>query len=139
MQIGRFALALTLLLFSSDSILFAQQAEGDRRLFEEARAKAEKGDALAQFNLALMYFQGIGCAKNPAEGVKWCRSAAEQGSARAQNTLGVIYNADGAAKDEAEACRWYRKAAEQGDAMAQLNLGVMYAKGTGVVKDEVEA
>ena len=66
--------------------------------------------------------------------------AAEQGDARAQNSLGVMYyNGEGVPQDDAEAVKWYRKAAEQGDAAAQSNLGIMYANGKDVAQDTVEA
>jgi TPR repeat protein len=61
------------------------------------------------------------------------RPLAEQGDAKAQNNLGVMYEKGlGVPQDYAEAVKWYRKAAEQGDARAQNNLGVMYAAGRGV-------
>lgn len=35
--------------------VFAQQGEAERKRFEEIKAKAEKGDAEAQYNLGLCY------------------------------------------------------------------------------------
>ncbi len=68
------------------------------------------------------------------------RPLAEQGNARAQANLGVMYeNGLGVTQDDAEAVRWYRLAAEQGDAWAQFNLGVMYENGRGVTQDDAEA
>ena len=65
---------------------------------------------------------------------------AEQGDAKAQLNLGVMYNyGEGVPEDDAEAVRWYRLAAEQGQASAQYNLGAMYANGEGVPEDEAEA
>ena len=65
---------------------------------------------------------------------------AEQGDAKAQLNLGVMYNYGwGVPEDEAEAVRWYRLAAEQGHASAQSNFGAMYALGQGVLKDSVLA
>ena len=72
--------------------------------------------------------------------MKWSRLAAEQGYARAQNNLGVMYyNGQGVPQDYAEAMKWYRLAAEQGYASAQHNLGVMYNNGNGVPQDYVQA
>ena len=79
-------------------------------------------------------------AQDDAEAVKWYRKAAEQGYAKAQYNLGVVYaQGQGVAKDDAEAVKWYRKAAEQGNAEAQYNLGVMYDNGEGVPQDDAEA
>ena len=51
---------------------------------------------------------------------------AEQGIARAQNNLGVIYeNGQGVPRNVVEAMKWYRRAAEQGYAGAQNNLGLI--------------
>ena len=68
------------------------------------------------------------------------RPLAEQGNAKAQNNLGIMYaRGVGVPQDFAEALRWYRKAVAQGNASAQSNLGVMYAGGQGVAQDYAEA
>ena len=68
------------------------------------------------------------------------RPLADQGLARAQSNLGVMYaNGQGVPQDYAAAVGWYRKAAEQGDAEAQYNLGVMYDNGQGVPQDYAAA
>jgi hypothetical protein len=68
------------------------------------------------------------------------RKLADQGNARAQFGLGVMFDSGrGIPKDEQQAMAWYRKAAEQGHASAQFNLGVMFANGRGVPKDEQQA
>ena len=65
---------------------------------------------------------------------------AEQGDAKAQVNLGVMYHeGEGVPKDYKEAAKWYRKAAEQGDDWMQYILGLMYSKGQGVPQDYVEA
>ena len=70
---------------------------------------------------------------------------AEQGFAKAQHNLGVLYyNGEGIPQDRvtqdyAEAVRWYRKAAEQGIAGSQFSLGFMYDNGLGVAQDHAEA
>ncbi len=118
----------------------AEPAKSEPKEIAELRAKAEKGDADAQFNLGFTYAQGAGVTKDDAEAVKWYRKAADQGDASAQFILGVIYEGGrGVTKDEAEAVKWYRKAADQGHARAQSTLGVMYANGQGVTKDDAEA
>ena len=95
----------------------------------EFRPLAEQGNVYAQFNLGLMYNNGLGVTQDYSEAVKWYRKAAEQGHADAQYNLGVMYaEGQGVTQDYSEAMKWYRKAAEQGDANAQYNLGVMYEK-----------
>ena len=66
--------------------------------------------------------------------------AAEQGDAKAQFSLGIMYDfGRGVPKNEAEAVKWYRLAAEQGHAEAQHSLGYMYDYGAGVPEDKDEA
>ncbi|MGB6810571.1 MAG: tetratricopeptide repeat protein, partial [Pseudolabrys sp.] len=60
------------------------------------------------------------------------RPLADQGMARAQAILGVMYaNGQGVPKSDTEAMKWYRLAADQGDAGAQTALGVIYVNGQG--------
>jgi TPR repeat protein len=107
--------------------------------FEEVKKRAEAGNAVAQFNLGVMYAGGMGVPKDDVEAVKWYRKAADQGVASAQCNLGFMYHqGKGVPKDAVEAVKWYREAADQGDVRAQSNLGFMYAEGRGVLKDEVE-
>jgi TPR repeat protein len=47
--------------------------------FKEFKAAAEKGDARAQYSLAVMYNDGIGTKKDPDEAMLWFRKSAAQG------------------------------------------------------------
>ena len=79
-------------------------------------------------------------SEEEAFGLSRYRKAAKQGVAKAQHSLGLMYErGEGVPQDDAEAVKWYRKAAEQGVAEAQYNLGVMYGKGQGVPQDYAEA
>ena len=119
--------------------LHAQQALADLPL-DELHALAEQGDAVAQFNLGVMYENGRGVPQDDAYAGGWYRLAADQGYADAQFNLGIMYAFGvGMPQDYAEAVRWYRLAADQGHADAQFNLGVMYAFGVGMPQDDAEA
>ena len=73
------------------------------------------------------------------QALPWCRKAAEQGNAWAQNNLGLMYqNGQGVTRDYAEAAKWHRKAAEQGNAWGQTYLGLMYQNGQGVIQNDAE-
>ncbi|MCT8837399.1 sel1 repeat family protein, partial [Glaesserella parasuis] len=52
---------------------------------------AEQGYAGAQFNLGLMYDNGLGVNQDYHQAFKWYQKAAEQGDAKAQFNLGVMY------------------------------------------------
>jgi len=110
------------------------------KAFEGYKAKAEKGDPLAQYRLGLCYESGDGVAKDPVEAVKWFRKATDQGNTQAQTELGRCYfHGKGVPKDWVEAVKWYRKAAEQGYSEGQNELGFCYSNGWGVAVDKVEA
>ena len=77
---------------------------------------------------------------NQPENQTALQRAAEQGDAKAQFNLGLIYaEGKGVSKNNAEAVRWFRQAAEQGNAEAQVKLGVAYARGIEVPKNDAEA
>jgi uncharacterized protein len=75
-----------------------------------------------------------------ATAIQIWRSLADQGDAKAQTHVGIMYaHSQGVPQDDAAAVIWYRKAAEQGDAIAQTNLGFMYENGRGVTQDYAAA
>jgi S1-C subfamily serine protease len=66
--------------------------------------------------------------------------AAEQGDAKAQVNLGLMYDkGEVVPQDYQQAVLWYTKGAVQGNADAQANLGVMYKEGVGVPQDYQQA
>ena len=132
--IALMAITLTACVTTQDAHSPATQALAD------LRARAEAGDAEAQFILADMYGTGLGVPQDAAAAVAWYRRAAEQGHARAQYNLGVMHAEGlGVPQDAAAAVAWYRRAAELGDARAQYNLGGLYAEGRGVPPDAAGA
>jgi TPR repeat protein len=78
---------------------------------------AERGDADAQFNLAIMYANGLLDSRYVAEGSRseaerWLLAAAEQGLARAQVKLAELYAGELDLTDgPVKACEWYLLAA----------------------------
>ena len=118
----------------------AAQDKPSAQELADLRARADAGEASAQFNLGLMYTEGRGVPQDDAEAIAWYRRSTEQGHADAQFNLGWMYaNGRGVPQDDAEAIAWYRRSAEQGHADAQVNLGGMYAEGRGVPQDDAEA
>jgi len=97
---------------------------------------AKQGNAVAQFNLGVMYEHGQHLPKNAKEAIQWYLLAADQGYAPAQFNLGNIFTKGEAVPQNFDrAASFYRAAAEQGYAPAQVNLGIMYAKGSGILQD----
>ena len=111
--------------------------EGDYKKAVSLLEKSAKlGHARAQYNLGVMYDNGLGVTSNPRKAFDWFRKAAEQGNDDAQFNLGVAYTLGVVVnKNYAKALEWYHKAAEQGQSDAQNNLGVMYDNGVGVKQD----
>ena len=95
------------------SILFASSAFADE--FEDALSGAEAGDALAQLNLGLAYFNGDGVPQDYKEAAKRYRAAAEQGLAAAQFNLGVVYGrGDGVLQNFIRSHMWLNIASANG-------------------------
>ncbi len=104
------------------------------------RARAEQGDAQAQYDLACAYSEGQGVPPSEALAVEWFRKAAEQEHPDAQSCLGAIYEFGlGVPPDQVRAIVWYCRAAAQGDADAMYQLGLGYLTGKAVPEDVVEA
>ncbi|WP_306258398.1 tetratricopeptide repeat protein [Pararhizobium sp. IMCC21322] len=107
---------------------------------------AEQGLAAAQNNLAMMYVEDEGVAKegrNDETAVDWLRKAAEQGFALAQKNLGWMYEVDRgvppSSDNDSIAVSWYSQAAELGLPSAQFNLALMYENNRGVEDSENNA
>jgi hypothetical protein len=100
-----------------------------------------RGSVEVQYTLGCMYATGDGVAKSENLAAACFRHAAEQGDAKAQTNLGIMYlqGRGVPVKDHTEAAKWLRKAAEQDVAKAQHEMGVLYSLGTGVPKDETLA
>jgi hypothetical protein len=97
---------------------------------------ADQGHAMAQSNLAVLYFNGDSVDQDYGKAADWHRKAADQGCAFSQGNLGLMY-ADGQAgkQDYVQAATWLRKAASQGHRNAQLLLAEMHCDGLGVEQD----
>ena len=85
-----------------------------------------------KFLILLMVFLLAGCASSERSSdlaFESYRKAAEQGLAKAQSNLGLMYlNGQGVIQDDKQAVYWFRKAAKQGLVIAQHNLWLMDLK-----------
>ena len=104
--------------------------------FDEWKESAEQGDPKSQYELGLLYDNGVGAPRDDVEAVKWYRKSADQGLAAAQNNLGAMYTEGrGVPKDDKEAAKWYFQAAKQGSLAGLASLARSYEKGRGVPQD----
>lgn len=118
----------------------AAARSGDyQRALREWKPLAEAGKRDAQFNLGLLYENGLGVPKDPATAATWYKRAAEQDDREAQAYLAEMYAQGlGIPRDDTEALRWYKRAGELGHAAAQYNVGLFYALGRGVEPSDIE-
>ena len=91
------------------------------------RPLAEKGNAVAQYRIALMHKMGLGVSKDRKQAQKWGRLAAKQGNADAQVLLGSLYyTGEGKESEDIEkAYMWYDVAAMQGNDEAKKELAAV--------------
>lgn len=82
-----------------------------QRAYREWKAAADAGQAEAQFDLGVLYAQGLGVRRDFTAAASWYRKSAEQGNAEAQYALGQMYSRGwGVPRDEADAIRWFQMA-----------------------------
>jgi len=78
---------------------------------------------VAQYNLGVMYSNGLGVPLDKGEAEKWYGLAAAQGHASAQLNLGVLYaQRAGHSEEYHKSVELFRSAADQGNAKAKVNL-----------------
>ncbi len=108
--------------------------------FARVRARADKGDVAAQFELCMRYHFGRGgVEQNDETSYFWCRKAADQGHAWALANLGWMYESGtGVDKDHDKAAASYKAAAELGLPDAMVWFGQMLERGRGV-EENMEA
>jgi TPR repeat protein len=110
------------------------------KAFQIFKSLSEAGDNQAQYDLSLMYLQGIGTPKNIEQGWFWMNRAAEKGNIQAMLELGVRYQKSPSLENsEAMAFQWFEKAAMAGSAAGQYNLAHLYEEGHQTPVDLVKA
>jgi TPR repeat protein len=78
------------------------------------RGLAKRGNADGQYQLGMMYANGICVSQDDRSAVEWYQKAANQEHPEAQHELGVMYaNGRGVPKDETKAAEWFQKAMGQ--------------------------
>lgn len=103
---------------------------------------AEKGDDVAQVNLAIQYLYGrVTGRPDYAQFIKWAGLSADQGRDVAMLQLGNFYRhgAPGFPPDPRAALIQYEKAADKENSQAQFFLADMLRRGEGTPKDNMEA
>ena len=97
--------------------------KADKEKFEKTKALAEKGDAVAQYNVGMLYAEGQGVEQDIKKAFVWFSKAADQGYAKAQYYLGVMYaNGQGVEGNFVNGYAWLNIAASNGEQDAKNSL-----------------
>ena len=111
---------------------FFELAENDSCLkkgFDACHRSAELGLVEAQFNLGVMFEDGLGTEQNFKKAATWYHRAATSGDERAMNNLGNMYwHGRGVRKDKLKAENLFALAVEENSSLAQLNLGLIHTE-----------
>lgn len=111
-----------------------QMNNGNAAAFPVIKAAAEDGFAKAQYNLAVLYREGLGAPTSQSLYRKWMEASAAQEFHLALFTLALDYDVGrGVAKDLPRALAYYERAAEAGNEMAAYNAGQINLMGEGAV------
>ena len=103
---------------------------------EMITARAQHGDAKAEYDLGDYYGRSNSLTADFSEAVKWYRKAADQGNVMAEYRLGTAFERGlGLQQSYPEAAKWYQKAAEKNLSVAQTSLGRLFDYGLGVNPD----
>src|SRR4051794_2638127 len=80
------------------------QAGAVQGIDKSLMAKAQAGNADAEFRIGVQFELGARVKKDPAQAAEWYRKSAEAGDVRAQHSLGVLYETgNGVPADSANA------------------------------------
>ena len=101
---------------------WANQELMNRAQFHQLFAKAQAGDAEAQYFVGCVYNRGRLVPRNPEEAQRWFLKSAEQSYPPAEGAYGMGARIANPAVGE----RWMLRAAEHGDASTQLWLAIAY-------------
>jgi len=118
--------------------------------YEEAIAiwlpLANDGDASAQFNIGVMYANGLGVDRDMDVAMNWWGNAARQLHVRAAHNLALamlagepIVDGQKTKPDFTAILRYLKIGADAGYANSEYTLGKLYSEGVGIEKDERRA
>jgi len=123
---------LAVLLVIGSAAIAAVAAAATSPDIRALQARAQTGDADAEFALGEAYRAGRGVEPDPEDAIMWYRRAAALGHVRASEELGFALFAHG---DRHEAMPYIEKAAARGEARAFYLLGTAHFNGDYATRD----
>ena len=119
---------LVLILIFSATLLGTKVVLADAGQFKLDMIMANRGDAGAQFSVAIAYEDGLGTSKDSKQAFDWYSKAAKQGHEGAQYKMGTFYEQGRVVKkDPKAAMAWYKQAADNGSRQAKKRMNAMAA------------
>ena len=119
---------LVLILIFSATLLGTKVVLADAGQFKLDMIMANRGDAGAQFSVAIAYEDGLGTSKDMKQAFDWYSKAAKQGHEGAQYKMGTFYEQGRVVKkDPKAAMAWYKQAADNGSRQAKKRMNAMAA------------
>ena len=116
-----------------------QNKDYDKALFYLSY-EANLGDDKAQYNLGIMYKNGLGVPVDKNKAFAWLFLSAEQGNTLANYALGhAYYKGEGITLNYQLAFKAYKTAVLLGYPVAKINMGNMYFYGFSVKKNYTKA
>ncbi len=105
---------LTIIVLSFNQLAFANDECADLisnkkyyKALDECKKMAKKGEAVAQFNLGTLYYQGLGVMADNRIAYKWIDKSAQNNFAKAQYNIGIMTaNGIGSEADLSKAFGW---------------------------------
>lgn len=118
-----------------------QPGMSDPRPNEQVIREALAGDLGSQHRLCYRYHYGDeGVARDDAEALRWCETAARSAWPNSTALLAEIYyQGQGVSRDYVRAFELYREAADRGHPHGLFMVGLMYRDGQGVAQDRQQA
>ena len=120
--------------------MFALEMEDYARALYYLSFEAVQGNAIAQYNLGLMYKDGVGVDKDINEALGWFILGSENGHMLSKYALGLLYyHGKGTSINFNKAMNLFLDASFMGHPASQINVGNMYYFGQGVSKNYPKA
>lgn len=117
---------LVLILIIAATFLGAKVVLADAGQFKLDMIMAKRGDAGAQFSVAIAFEDGVGTKKDEKQAFDWYSKAAKQGHEGAQYKMGTFYEQGRVVKkDPKAAMEWYKQAADNGSRQAKKRMSAM--------------
>lgn len=107
--------------------------------FKVFKEMSEKGDASAQYLVAIMYLNGLGTSKDTDRALFWLKKSAETGEPAGQATYGALLVSSNDSKDINTGFKYLQMVSDKGDTDAMIDYVNACLNGKGGKKEVTKA